>query len=189
MRKFALGKACAIGVLFYMVAYPLIAKSPAASEVTYHLQEVEGVHIFYREAGSPDAPTLLLLHGFPSSSFYFRNLIPLLAGKYHIIAPDYPGFGHSDTPEVDKFVYTFDHLGEIMEKFLTARGITHCVIYMQDYGGPVGMRLAVRHPEWIEGLVFQNANVYQEGAEGLQTLQRCLGSARLHECLSSHRES
>jgi pimeloyl-ACP methyl ester carboxylesterase len=104
-----------------------------------------------------------LLHGFPSSSFYFRNLIPLLAGRYHVIAPDYPGFGHSDTPAIARFVYTFDHLGEVTEKFLQARGVTNCVIYMFDYGGPVGMRVAVRHPEWIAGLVFQNANIYHEG--------------------------
>jgi pimeloyl-ACP methyl ester carboxylesterase len=162
-RKFALSWTCAIASLICVIAHPVVANSLTVPQVTCHLQEVEGVHVFYREAGSPDAPTLLLLHGFPSSSFYFRNLIPPLARRYHVIAPDYPGFGHSDTPGVDKFVYTFDHLGQIMEQFLKARGIAHCVIYMQDYGGPVGMRLAVMHPEWIEGLVFQNANVYQEG--------------------------
>jgi pimeloyl-ACP methyl ester carboxylesterase len=138
-------------------------KDNLAPEVKCHFQGIAGVRIFYREAGSPAAPTLLLLHGFPSSSFYFRNLIPLLADNYHVIAPDYPGFGHSDAPPVDKFVYTFDHLGEIMESFLHAKKITECIIYMQDYGAPVGMRLAARHPEWIRGLVFQNANIYQEG--------------------------
>jgi pimeloyl-ACP methyl ester carboxylesterase len=131
--------------------------------VACHYQVVDGLRIFYREAGPLDAPVLLLLHGFPASSFYFRNLIPRLAGKYHVIAPDYPGFGHSDMPDVDKFNYTFENLAEIMGKFAMAKGIRRCVLYMQDYGGPVGMRLAVQHPDWIDGLVFQNANVYQAG--------------------------
>ena len=123
----------------------------------------DGLRIFYREAGPDDAPVILLLHGFPSSSFYYRNLIPRLAGKYHVIAPDYPGFGFSDTPAVDQFNYSFDRLAEVIGKFVVAKAISHCVIYMQDYGGPVGMRLAVQHPEWISGLVFQNANVYHAG--------------------------
>lgn len=131
--------------------------------VVCRVETIEGVRIFYREAGSPDAPVLLLLHGFPTSSFYYRSLIPLMAAKYHVIAPDYPGFGHSDTPDVDQFEYTFEHLADVMGQFLEARQITNCVIYMQDYGGPVGMRLAVKHPNWVAGLVFQNANVYEEG--------------------------
>ncbi len=125
--------------------------------------EVDGLRIFYRESGPDDAPVILLLHGFPSSSFYYRNLIPRLAGKYHVIAPDYPGFGHSDCPEVDKFEYTFSHLAEIIEAFVVAKGISNCIVYMQDYGGPVGMRLAVKRPALIDGMVFQNANAYQEG--------------------------
>lgn len=125
--------------------------------------EIDGVRIFYREAGPDNAPVLLLLHGFPSSSFYYRNLIPRLADKYHVIAPDYPGFGHSDCPEVDKFEYTFSHLTEVVEAFVVAKGISNCVVYMQDYGGPVGMRLAVKRPDLIEGMVFQNANAYDEG--------------------------
>lgn len=132
-------------------------------EVACRTMEVEKVHVFYREAGASNTPALLLLHGFPASSFYFRNLIPLLAVRYHVLAPDYPGFGHSDTPAVDRYAYTFDHLSVVMEQFLVAKGLTNVVLYMQDYGGPVGMRLAVKHPEWIAALVFQNANVYQEG--------------------------
>src|SRR5438876_240851 len=155
--RLALALVGLLGINISVSAEPVTAGSSDMPEVTCHVQEVEGIHVFYRGAGSPDAPVLLLLHGFPSSSFYFRNLIPLVAGKYHVIAPDYPGFGHSDMPEVDKFAYTFDHLGDVMEGFLAARGITNCVIYMQDYGGPVGMRLAAKHPEWIAGLVFQNA--------------------------------
>lgn len=131
--------------------------------VACHTLKIEGIDIFYREAGPADAPVLVLLHGFPASSFYYRNLIPLMAAKYHVIAPDYPGFGHSDMPPVDKYVYTFDHLAQVIEQLLAAEGLTNCVLYMQDYGGPVGMRIAVDHPDWIRGLVFQNANVYDEG--------------------------
>ncbi|MBC7839902.1 MAG: alpha/beta hydrolase [Nitrospiraceae bacterium] len=132
-------------------------------EVSCRVQEVEGVRIFYREAGSSEFPVMLMLHGFPSSSFYFRNLIPVVAEKFHVIAPDYPGFGHSSTPEVDKFSYSFDHLADVMQQFLDVRKINKYVIFMQDYGGPVGMRLAARYPERISGLVFQNANIYEEG--------------------------
>jgi pimeloyl-ACP methyl ester carboxylesterase len=139
------------------------ATQVATASVTCHFQQVEGINVFYREAGATNSTVLLLLHGFPSSSFYFRNLMPLLGRDYHVIALDYPGFGYSDAPSVDKYVYTFDHLGGVTEKFLEAKSITNCFIYMQDYGGPVGMRVAVDHPEWVAGLVFQNANVYQEG--------------------------
>lgn len=138
-------------------------KSMPLPEVTCRSQSIEGVNIFYREAGPQTGPVLVLLHGFPTSSFYFRNLIPLLAGKYHIIAPDYPGFGHSDTPAVDKFEYTFEHEAAVMEKFLEAKNATNCVFYMQDYGAPIGMRIALKHPDWIAALVFQDGNVYEEG--------------------------
>lgn len=144
-----------------MSATAIRASSPP--EVTCRTQEIEGVRVFYREAGRQNAPMLVLLHGFPSSSFYFRNLIPMMANKYHVVAPDYPGFGHSDTPPVDKFLYTFDHVAEVMEKFCWTISATNTVFYMQDYGGPIGMRIALHHPDWIRGLVFQNANVYQEG--------------------------
>jgi pimeloyl-ACP methyl ester carboxylesterase len=145
------------------IAIAPIAATPAVAPVTCHFQRIEGINVFYREAGSTNSPVLLLLHGFPSSSFYFRNLLPVLGRNYHVIAPDYPGFGYSDTPPVDQFVYTFDHLAVVTEKFLQSKGVTNCFIYMQDYGAPVGMRVAVSHPEWIAGLVFQNANIYQEG--------------------------
>src|SRR3569833_3034430 len=139
---------------------PFAGGAAAFPYVSCRTQSVAGVNIFYREAGPQTGPVLVLLHGFPASSFYYRNLIPLLAEKWHVIAPDYPGFGHSDTPPVDKFEYTFDHVGAVMEKFLQAKGATNCVFFMQDYGSPVGMRIAVNHPDWIKGLVFQNANVY-----------------------------
>lgn len=117
--------------------------------------------IFYREAGDPANPTLLLLHGFPASSFMFRDLIPLLSNDFHLVAPDYPGFGHSPAP--DGFTWTFDHLADTVEAFTDALGLDRYGLYMQDFGGPVGFRLAVRRPERVSFLVVQNANAYEEG--------------------------
>jgi pimeloyl-ACP methyl ester carboxylesterase len=159
--KFMISRLSQITMVLCLMSATVSATS--VPNVTCHTHEIEGVHIFYREAGPQKAPTIVLLHGFPSSSFYYRNLILMLADKYHVVAPDYPGFGHSDTPAVDKFVYTFDHVGEVMDKFLEGISATNIVIYMQDYGGPIGMRIALNNPGWIRGLVFQNANVYQEG--------------------------
>jgi pimeloyl-ACP methyl ester carboxylesterase len=124
----------------------------------------DGQTIFYREAGNKEnAPTILLLHGFPTSSHMFRDLIPALADKFHLIAPDYPGFGNSSMPTVDKFQYTFDHLTEIVDKFITQIGLQRFSIYVMDYGAPIGFRLAVKHPEKIEALIVQNGNAYDEG--------------------------
>lgn len=125
--------------------------------------EIDGISIFYREAGEPDLPTLLLLHGFPASSFMYRNLIELLADRFHVIAPDYPGFGHSDAPSTADFSYTFDHITDVIEKFTYALGLDTYALYMQDFGGPVGFRLASRRPERVTFLVVQNANAYEEG--------------------------
>ena len=125
---------------------------------------VDGQTIFYREAGDKEnAQTILLLHGFPTSSHMFRNLIPALADKFHLIAPDYPGFGYSSMPAVDKFEYTFDHLAEIVDKFISQLGVERYSLYVMDYGAPVGYRLAVKHPEKIESLIVQNGNAYEEG--------------------------
>jgi len=125
---------------------------------------VDGQTIFYREAGDKDnASTILLLHGFPTSSHMFRNLIPALADKFHLVAPDYPGFGYSSMPAVDKFEYTFDHLAEIVDKFVTQIGVERYSLYVMDYGAPVGYRLAVKHPDKIESLIVQNGNAYEEG--------------------------
>ncbi|GAA0703641.1 alpha/beta hydrolase [Kitasatospora atroaurantiaca] len=133
----------------------------------YRAVEVDGVRIFYREAGPVDAPTLLLLHGFPSASHQYRRLIDALGTRYRLIAPDYPGFGHSDAPEPvttgGAFAYTFDHLADIIEGFCEQLGLTRFALYAFDYGAPVGFRLAARHPEWIAGLVIQNGNAYEEG--------------------------
>ena len=131
--------------------------------VTYRSVEIGGVSIFYREAGDPQNPTLLLLHGYPSSSFMFRGLIADLSDHFHLIAPDYPGFGSSDTPPIAEFAYTFDHLAEIMEQFLAALSLDRFSLYVQDYGAPRGLRLAAKHPEWIEALIVQNGNAYEEG--------------------------
>lgn len=125
---------------------------------------VDGQTIFYREAGNKEkTPTILLLHGFPTSSHMFRNLIPALADKFHLIAPDYPGFGNSSMPTVVEFQYTFDHLAEIVDKFIEQIGLEKYSIYVMDYGAPVGFRLAVKHPERIEALIVQNGNAYDEG--------------------------
>lgn len=124
---------------------------------------IDGLEIFYREAGPENAPVILLLHGFPTSSQMFRNLIPALSNEFHLIAPDYPGFGNSSMPTMDNFSYTFDHLAEVMEKFTQQLGVKTYSLYVQDYGAPVGYRLAVRHPERVQALIVQNGNAYEEG--------------------------
>lgn len=129
----------------------------------YRTADIDGLKIFYREAGLEDHPTLLLLHGFPASSFMYRDLIERLADQFHIIAPDYPGFGHSDAPSTEAFSYTFDHLADIIEKLTDQLGLDRYALYMQDFGGPVGFRVASRRPDTISFLVVQNANAYEEG--------------------------
>jgi pimeloyl-ACP methyl ester carboxylesterase len=130
---------------------------------TYRTVDVNGLKIFYREAGPKDAPAVLLLHGFPSSSHMFRNLIPALADRFHVVAPDYPGFGNSSMPRVGEFEYTFDHLTDVIDAFTERVGLTSYALYVQDYGAPIGFRLAVKHPERIRALVIQNGNAYDEG--------------------------
>lgn len=130
---------------------------------TYHTLNIDGLDIFYREAGSPNAPTILLLHGFPTSSHMFRNLIPALADRFHLVAPDYPGFGNSSMPTVDEFEYTFDRLAEVIEKFIDAIGLQNYSLYLMDYGAPVGYRIATKYPEKVEALIVQNGNAYEEG--------------------------
>jgi len=129
----------------------------------FNTATVEGLEIFYREDGDPQAPKLVLLHGYPASSHQYRNLIPALAARFHVIAPDYPGFGHSSTPDPREFAYTFDRLSEVVEAFLAQLGIERFGLYMQDYGGPVGMRIATRRPEWLDWLIIQNSNAYEVG--------------------------
>lgn len=133
------------------------------SSVQHQTINIDGLDIFYREAGPKHAPTIVLLHGFPSSSHMFRDLIAELQNDFHLIAPDYPGFGYSDSPGVEAFDYTFDNLADIVGKFLAAKNVNRYWLYLQDYGGPVGLRLAAAHPERVAGLLVQNANAYMEG--------------------------
>ena len=125
--------------------------------------KVDGLDIFYREAGPKDAPTILLLHGFPTSSQMFRNLIPALSDRYHLVAPDYPGFGNSAMPAVDQFDYTFDRLADVIDGFTEKLGLKRYSLYVMDYGAPVGYRLAAKHPERVQALIVQNGNAYEEG--------------------------
>ncbi|MEH2251314.1 alpha/beta fold hydrolase [Nostoc sp.] len=130
---------------------------------TYRTVSIDGLDIFYREAGSRDNPTILLLHGFPTSSHMFRNLIPALADKFHLVAPDYPGYGNSSMPTVNEFDYTFDHLAEIVEKFIAAINLKKYSLYVMDYGAPIGYRIAAKYPERVQSLIVQNGNAYEEG--------------------------
>src|SRR4051812_19168562 len=149
------------------MATSVLERSPAvtqAAPVTHHrTTKVDGVNIFYREAGPAQAPVVLLLHGFPTSSHMFRNLIPALSDKYHVIAPDYPGFGQSSMPRVEDFKYTFDSLADIVEGLVERLGVQRYSLYVMDYGAPVGFRLAERHPERVQSLIVQNGNAYEEG--------------------------
>ncbi len=130
---------------------------------SYRTRKIDGVAIFYREVGPKNAQTLLLLHGLPSSSRMFEPLFERLSDRYHLIAPDYPGFGHSDWPDPKKFAYTFDHYAEVMNHFTEAIGLSRYTLYMQDYGGPVGFRMASTHPERIQALIVQDAVAHNEG--------------------------
>ncbi|MFD0887649.1 alpha/beta fold hydrolase [Streptosporangium algeriense] len=129
--------------------------------IAHRFADVDGVRVFYREAGPADAPTLLLLHGFPSASHQFRRLIDALGDRFHLVAPDYPGFGHTQAP--DGFVYSFDRLADVVEGFVDRLGLRRFAVYMFDFGAPVGFRLAVRRPELVSALVVQNGNAYEEG--------------------------
>jgi pimeloyl-ACP methyl ester carboxylesterase len=141
--------------------------------IRYRSVAVDGLNVFYREAGDPRGSTLLLVHGFPTSSHMYRNLLPLLADRYHLIAPDLPGFGFSDTPDRARFDYRFDRLAGVVERFTEALGLTRYAIYVFDYGAPVGFRLALAHPERVTALVSQNGNAYVEGlSQGWNPIQK-----------------
>ncbi|MDR9752608.1 alpha/beta hydrolase [Pseudomonas sp. SZMC_28357] len=163
LSTLALG--CALGLTLANTAQAAVPADPSSqpSAVAYRSVKVDDLTIFYREAGRPEAPTLLLLHGFPSSSRMFDPLLARLAQRYHLVAPDYPGFGHSDAPEPKTFAYTFDHLASVMEHFTETLGLTRYALYVQDYGGPVGMRMALAHPERLQALIVQNAVSHEAG--------------------------
>jgi len=139
---------------------------------TYHFVDVNGHQVFYRQAGKSDAPAVLLLHGFPTSSHMFRNLIPALADRYRVVAPDLPGFGFSDAPDRKTFAYSFEHLAAVIDRFTEVIGLKRFAIYVFDYGAPVGFRLALKHPDRISAIVSQNGNAYEEGlSEGWNPIQ------------------
>ena len=141
--------------------------------IRYQHATVDSIKIFYREAGSKTAPTILLLHGFPTSSHMFRNLIPALADRYHVVAPDLPGFGFSDAPDRKRFRYTFENLAKVIASFTQTIGLDRFAIYVFDYGAPVGLRLAVAHPERITAIISQNGNAYEEGlSQGWNPIQK-----------------
>ncbi|WP_027794836.1 alpha/beta fold hydrolase [Paraburkholderia acidipaludis] len=133
------------------------------SRISYRHADVDGFNVFYREAGRRDAPKLLLLHGFPTSSHMFRDLIPKLAGRFHLVAPDLPGFGQSDLPSRDRFAYTFENIASVIDRFTEVIGFDRYAVYVFDYGAPTGFRLALKHPERITAIVSQNGNAYEEG--------------------------
>lgn len=157
---------------------------PMELQVSYRTVMVEGVSIFYREAGPKGAPTILLLHGLPSSSRMFQPLLARLADHYHLIAPDYPGFGHSDWPDPKQFPYTFDHIAQLMSGFTQTLGLSHYTLYMQDYGGPVGFRMALAHPERLRGLIVQDAVAHNEGLGANWATRRAFWADR-----SAHEEA
>ena len=148
-----------------MVFVSSAARAEHGTGVAYRTATIENVDIFYREAGNPDRPTILLLHGFPTSSHMFRNLIPALADQFHLVAPDYPGYGFSSMPGVGEFDYSFDNIARIIEKFADEIGLDRYSLYLMDYGAPIGFRIATSHPERIDSLIIQNGNAYIEGID------------------------
>lgn len=141
------------------------SEAAAPQDVAYKTVEIEGLDIFYREAGNPENPTVVLLHGFPTSSHMFRELIPALADEYHLIAPDYPGYGNSSMPSVTEFEYSFDNIARLMGKLVDDIGVNDYSLYLMDYGAPIGYRMAAAQPERIESLIVQNGNAYMEGID------------------------
>src|SRR6266404_120111 len=160
---------------FQLLAEALGKGRPMKHPTAYRTIQVDGLSIFYREAGPKDAPTILLLHGLPSSSRMFEPLFARLADRYHLLAPDYPGFGHSDWPDPKKFAYTFDRYAEIMNHFTEALALSRYVLYMQDYGGPVGFRMALAHPDRIKALIVQDAVAHNEGLGAIWKTRRPFG--------------
>lgn len=150
----------------FILSFSFLQTASAAdsfSEVKHKTVDIDGLKVFYREAGNPKHPTILLLHGFPTSSHMFRNLIPALSDRFHLVAPDYPGYGNSAMPAMDKFDYSFDNMAKVVDKFIDKIGLKKYSLYMMDYGAPVAFRVATKHPERVESLIIQNGNAYVEG--------------------------
>ena len=170
----------AIAAALLAIPAETAAGSPArsANGTAYRTVAVDGLSIFYREAGPKGAPTILLLHGFPSSSRMFEPLFPLLSPRYHLVALDYPGFGHSDAPAPERFSYTFDQLAQVTDAFVQTLGLERYVLYLQDYGGPIGFRLALAHPERVQALIIQNAVAHDEGLGPLWATRRAFWTDR-----------
>jgi pimeloyl-ACP methyl ester carboxylesterase len=156
-------KTLIVALVLTLSVYLVKAQIPNINGIRYRTIKIEGLDIFYREAGNPTKPTILLLQGFPTSSKMFEKLMIALESKYHLVAPDYPGYGNSSTPSVNDFSYTFDHIAEVMNQFVIAKGLKKYSIYLFDYGAPVGFRLATMHPEKVQTLIIQNGNAYEEG--------------------------
>ncbi len=150
-------------VLALLLTTTLLSGATAPTEVKHQTVEVNGVEIFYREAGDPNAPTLLLLHGYPTSSHMFRNLMRDLSDRYHLLAPDYPGYGRSEQPPISEFDYTFDNMAQIVDGFLNELEVDKFSIYLMDYGAPIGYRIATKYPDRVQALIVQNGNAYDEG--------------------------
>ncbi len=155
-----------LGLMLLTMEISVFAQTTEQStpvRVTYNTVKVDGLDVFYREAGPKDAPVLLLLHGFPTPSHMYRNFIPQLADKYHVIAPDYLGFGQSGMPDPSKFAYTFDNYAQVVDKLTRHLGVNRYALYVMDYGAPIGFRLASKYPERVTALIVQNGNAYNEG--------------------------
>src|SRR5271154_5664143 len=167
-RATPLVKTAALAVFSLLASFPFAAHAQDKERAVerpklYRAIDVDGFSIFYREAGPKDAPPLLLLHGFPSSSRMSEPLFARLADRFHLVAPDYPGFGHSDWPDPKAFNYTFDHIASVMNDLTQSMSLSHYTLYMQDYGGPVGFRMALAHPERVQALIVQDAVAHNEG--------------------------
>lgn len=177
-RKLLTVAVLATGILLFNSPIRAERSNKAEKAITYNTVKIDGLDIFYREAGDRTKPAILLLHGFPTSSFMFRNLIPQLADNFHVIAPDYPGYGQSSMPKIGEFEYTFESLTNVVDKFAQELNLNKYSLYVQDYGAPIGFRLAVKHPEKVQALIVQNGNAYETGLSENARFLKTYGETR-----------